>query len=72
MQLDRLTIKSQEALQRAQQLAGDHGHSEVDVDHLMLALIEQEDGVVRPLLERLGVPPERLREACQRIGESGI
>ncbi|MBU1693105.1 MAG: ATP-dependent chaperone ClpB [Verrucomicrobia bacterium] len=66
MQLDRLTIKSQEALQRAQQRAGDHGHPEVDVDHLALALIEQEDGVVRPLLERLGVPAERLREPLEQ------
>ncbi|HOW97292.1 MAG TPA: ATP-dependent chaperone ClpB [Kiritimatiellia bacterium] len=66
MQLDRLTIKSQEALQRAQQLAGDYGHAEVDVDHLVLALIDQEDGVVRPLLERLGIPAEQLREPLER------
>ena len=62
MQLDRLTIKSQEAVHHAQRLAEQHRHSEVDVEHLMLALVEQEEGVVRPLLERLGVKPEVLRQ----------
>lgn len=61
MQMDRLTIKSQEALHRAQRLAEQHGHPEVDVEHLVLALIEQEEGVVRPLLSRLGVGRDTLQ-----------
>ena len=66
MQLDRLTIKSQEALHHAQRLAEQFGHAEVDVDHLALALLEQEDGVVRPVLERLGTPADRLREPLRQ------
>lgn len=62
MQLDRLTIKSQEAVHRAQRLAGQYKHSEVDVEHLTLALIEQEDGVVRPLLGRLGVSADQFKD----------
>ncbi len=69
MHMDRLTIKSQEALHRAQRVAEEKRHSEVDVEHLVLALIEQEDGVVRPLLSRLGVGRDdlagRLEEALK-------
>lgn len=60
MQLDKLTIKSQEALRAAQQSADQLRHAEVDVDHLALALLQQPDGVVRPLLERLGAKPDGL------------
>ena len=62
MQLDRLTIKSQEALQAAQRLGEQHRHGELDVEHLALALLDQEEGVVRPLLDRLGVNRNAFRE----------
>ncbi|MCS6770546.1 MAG: ATP-dependent chaperone ClpB [Kiritimatiellae bacterium] len=61
MQLDKLTIKSQEAVQAAQRIADEWRHPEVDVDHLVSALLEQPEGVVRPLLERLGAKPDSLR-----------
>ena len=61
MQLDRLTIKSQEAIQAAQRLVSQRKHAEMDVDHLMLALLEQTDGVVRPLVEKLGVSCDAFR-----------
>jgi ATP-dependent Clp protease ATP-binding subunit ClpB len=67
MQLDRLTIKSQEALQRAQRLAEEHRHGEVGVEHLMLALLEQEEGVVRPLVERLGVSRAALQGRLEEL-----
>jgi ATP-dependent Clp protease ATP-binding subunit ClpB len=67
---DKLTIKSQEALQQAQRLAEKYRHSEIGLEHLLLALVEQEEGVVRPLLEKLGVTPAALQrpldEALQR------
>ena len=66
MRLDKLTVKSQEALQEAQNLARDRGHQAVETVHLMKALIDQPDGVVRPLLEKLGVP---LNPLSQRAGE---
>ncbi len=58
MQMDRLTVKSQEALHHAQRLAEQHHHAEVDTEHLALSLIYQEDGVVPKLLNRLGISRE--------------
>ncbi len=66
MQLDKLTIKSQEALHAAQRLAEQRRHSAVDVEHLLLALAEQTDGVVPPLLDKLGVPAEQLRQSLDQ------
>src|SRR5947207_5861216 len=61
MQPDRFTIKSQEALQAAQQLAGGRRNPQVAPVHLLLALLEQEGGIVVPVLKRLGVNPESVR-----------
>ncbi len=65
MQTDRLTIKSQEALQQARRLAEEYGHSEIGDMHLLLALSLQQDGVVPPLLERAGVNPEVFRRTIE-------
>ena len=61
MQLDRLTIKSQEALQEAQRIAQAYSHQEVDGEHLMLALVGQPDSLIPELLEKIGVPPAQLK-----------
>ncbi len=61
MQMDRLTIKSQEALQEAQRIAQGYSHQEVDGEHLLLALIGQADSLIPGLLEKVGVPPTKLR-----------
>jgi ATP-dependent Clp protease ATP-binding subunit ClpB len=66
MDPSRLTQKSQEALHDAQTKALRYGHTEIDVDHLMLALIEQSDGLVPRLLTRLDVNPEQLGAALQQ------
>jgi ATP-dependent Clp protease ATP-binding subunit ClpB len=63
MNMDKLTQKSQEALAEAQTIAVRLGHQEVDCDHLGLALLEQESGLLPRLLERLGVDAEALRAA---------
>ena len=55
MRLDRFTIKAQEALQTAQGLASDTQSPELGVEHLMLALIRQADGIVTPIFQKLGV-----------------
>jgi ATP-dependent Clp protease ATP-binding subunit ClpB len=62
MDLNRLTQKSQEALHDAQTKALRFGHTEVDGEHLLLALLDQSDGLVGPLLARTGADPDRLRE----------
>ncbi|MGE3316182.1 MAG: ATP-dependent Clp protease ATP-binding subunit, partial [Planctomycetaceae bacterium] len=51
---DKLTVKAQEALQRAQQSAEDFGHQQLMPLHLLRALLEEEQGVVRPLLQKIG------------------
>jgi len=56
MDLNRLTQKSQEAVLEAQNAAVRHGHQEVDVEHLALALLHQEDGLFPRLLQRMNVP----------------
>ncbi len=66
MQLDRLTIKSQEALQEAQHIATGYSHQEVDGEHLMLALIGQTDSLIPQLLEKLGVAASRLKPDLER------
>jgi ATP-dependent Clp protease ATP-binding subunit ClpB len=53
MQLDRFTLKSQEALQEAKGVAERHHHQQIDVEHLLLALISQKEGTVIPILQKL-------------------
>ena len=60
---DKLTVKSQEALQAAQGLAADNGNAEVLPMHLLGALLEDKEGVVLPVLERVGVGVAALRQA---------
>ena len=57
---EKLTVKSQEAVQAAQGLAAEHGNPEVLPVHLMAALLEDREGVVLPVLEKVGVPVEQL------------
>jgi len=62
IQFDRLTIKAQEAVIDAQKTAEQHQHQQVDVEHLLLSLLNQTDGITPPLLKKLGVDPEVLRK----------
>src|ERR687898_759946 len=61
MQADRFTVKSQEALAAAQRLAATRHNPEVAPQHLLLALLEQDGGIVVPVLRRAGGDPERVR-----------
>ncbi len=63
MRLDRFTEKAQEALQAAVELTRDNGQQAVEPEHLLAALIDQEEGVGRTLLERSGVSIQALRPA---------
>src|SRR6266481_2295818 len=66
MQLDRLTIKSQEALQEAQRIAQGFSHQEIDGEHLLLAMIGQTDSLIPGLLEKIGIPPAKLKPDLER------
>ncbi|MFD8566744.1 ATP-dependent chaperone ClpB [Streptomyces sp. NPDC059639] len=65
MDMNRLTQKSQEALQEAQAAALRMGQTEVDGEHLLLALLDQEDGLIPRLLQQSGADPEELNAAVQ-------
>src|SRR4029077_5980146 len=71
MRLDKLTTKSQDALQQAQSLAEKRNHQAIDVEHLLFALLGQKEGVVLSLLQKLGAPmsslTERLQKALDRV-----
>jgi ATP-dependent Clp protease ATP-binding subunit ClpB len=65
MNTERLTTKSQEALSTAIRRAAAAGHPEVAPTHLLLALLDQEGGVTRPLLEAAGADPAAIRDAAE-------
>ena len=70
MQFDKFTLKSQEAVQAAQQLASQQGNQEIGTAHLAKAILEQPDGVVVPVLQKMGVEPSRILAAVnESIGE---
>src|SRR5216117_111160 len=66
MQIDRYTVKSQEALERAQRLARDGSHSELQPEHLFAALLEDREGTVAAVLSKLGVALESLRNEVEQ------
>jgi ATP-dependent Clp protease ATP-binding subunit ClpB len=63
MNINKYTTRAQEALYGAQRIAEERNHSQVDVEHLLFVLLEQEDGVVPRLLEKIGTPPKDIRAA---------
>ena len=65
MRFDRFTIKAQEALETAQSLATDAQSPELGVEHLMLALIRQTDGIVTPILQKLGADTAGITSAVE-------
>jgi len=69
MDLNRLTQKSQRAMQEAQSKALRYGHVEIDGEHLLLALLEQQDGLLPRLLTRMDVPVTALKSALEQALE---
>src|SRR6516165_8774181 len=61
MQMDRLTIKSQEALQEAQRIAHGFSHQEIDGEHLLLAMLGQAESLIPDLLQKVGVSSAKLK-----------
>ena len=66
MRYDRLTSKAQEALATADSVAHRHDHATIDAEHLLAALLEQDGGVIPPLIERLGTDGAELRAGVGR------
>jgi ATP-dependent Clp protease ATP-binding subunit ClpB len=65
MRLDKFTVKAQEALQAAQSMADQHDHQAIEPEHLLVALLEQREGVVGPVLAKLGARPEAIQRELQ-------
>ncbi len=77
MRFDKFTFKAQEAIQQARKLAEEREHQAIDVEHLLLALIDQAEGVVQPILRKMGATPgqvtSRLIEELRRLPKvSGV
>src|SRR6185369_6096337 len=66
---DKLTIKAQEAVQRAQELAADRGNPQIDPLHLLAALVAESEGVVKPILDKIGANVQQLERVI--TGELG-
>jgi ATP-dependent Clp protease ATP-binding subunit ClpB len=68
---DKFTVKAQEAVQRANELASDHGNPELMPLHVLAALIEDREGIVPPILEKIGIGPQavltEIYQAIQRL-----
>ena len=67
MNPEKLTARSREAILSATQIARDHNHGSVQPAHLTLALLGQAEGIVYPVLDRLGLRPLELRRAIEEI-----
>src|SRR5687768_18394965 len=66
MRIDRLTVKAQEGVTQARDLAMKLSHAEVQPEHLLGALIQQEDGLVPRLLGRIGADPATVSRELER------
>src|SRR5437762_4036049 len=70
MNFNKLTVKGQESVAEAQNLARGAGNPEVTPDHLLVALLRQEGGIVAPILNKLGLNPGAIEaEAAAEIGK---
>jgi ATP-dependent Clp protease ATP-binding subunit ClpC len=67
MRFDRFTERAQEAAQRAAEIIQRYGHNQIDTEHILLALIEQPEGVISQILEILKVDPASLEERLDYI-----
>src|SRR4051812_32001857 len=65
MRFDKYTIKAQEAVQRSQELARQRDHSEILPLHLLVSLLQEEDGVVMPLLQKMGANAARIAQLAE-------
>ncbi|PYN64634.1 MAG: ATP-dependent chaperone ClpB [Candidatus Rokuibacteriota bacterium] len=69
MRFEKFTVKAQEAMQAAQSLADQHNHQSMEPEHLLLALLQQREGVVGPVLAKLGARPEVIQRALEQALE---
>jgi ATP-dependent Clp protease ATP-binding subunit ClpB len=66
LRFEKMTVKAQEAVQQAQEVAARHENQQIEPVHLLAAMVAQSDGVVSPLLARLGIRTEALSQEIER------
>jgi ATP-dependent Clp protease ATP-binding subunit ClpB len=66
MRLDKFTVKAQDAISAAQRIAEESGHQMIEDDHLLYALLQEKDGTVEAILEKLGANPATVRSDIER------
>ncbi len=69
MNINKYTEKAQQAILQAQELATGYSHSQIDPEHILLALVRQQDGVVPQVLSKMGVPPQRFENGLSAVLE---
>jgi len=67
MDINRFTEKSQLALQRAQSIASRYHHQQVDIEHLLSALLEDKEGLVPKILEKMNISPEEIQDRVKKV-----
>ncbi len=67
MDYEKFTIKAQEAISEATVIAQKNDHPQVEVEHLLLALLNQDDGIVSPIIERIGGDPRAIAQEVQML-----
>lgn len=72
MDYNKYTIKAQEAINEAANIANGEDHSEIGSEHLLLALLKQDGGLIKPLLERIGIPVNLLIEKTQKLVKENV
>ncbi len=70
IRFDKFTLLTQEAMQKAHQIASEHEHQQVDLEHLLIAMLGQDQGLTRPILEKLGARPEQVAADLEKQIES--
>lgn len=70
MNYENFTIKTQEALQEASSIANKKDNSEIGLEHVLLALLQQQEGLISPVIERIGVPSLELQKKLNELIES--
>ena len=66
MRFDKFTIKAQEAIQESQNIAEKYDHQQIEPEHLLMALTLKQEGIVVPILQKLGIDPPVVLQTGRR------
>ena len=70
MDFNKFTVKLQEAVETANTYAGECSHSQLEIAHILLALLEQKEGMTKPLIDKIGVSSSAFESELRRIIDS--